>query len=128
MAVLNQIAETLLSSTASVDMKTPSVKKTLYTVPTGKTMIVTKIVVRSVSATLAGGTSYAFGGTLTCSDWKSGVDLHLITGSTLYYVIANDNPSTVSTMQVAGTAFGMYITTGATNAATATIDVFGYLF
>ena len=81
MAVLNQIAETLLSSTASVDMKTPSVKKTLYTVPTGKTMIVTKIVVRSVSATLAGGTSYAFGGTLTCSDWKSGVDLHLITGS-----------------------------------------------
>jgi hypothetical protein len=126
MADLKTLAESLLSSTSAVDMKTASQKRTLYTVPIGKTAIITKIVVRTISATLAGGTSYAFGGTATCNDWKTGVNLSGLTATTLYYVISNDNAT--ATLQVAGTVIGMYITTGSTGAATATIDVFGYIY
>jgi len=116
----------LLSSTSGVDMKTATTKRTLYTVPTGKTAVITKVVVRAPSASLSGGTSYAFGGTATCNDWKTGQSLATVTGATLAMVISNDNAAI--TLMVAGTVFGMYITTGSTAAATATIDVMGYIF
>jgi hypothetical protein len=123
---LRTVACTMLSSTAAVDMKTASAKRTLYTVPTGKTAIVMFVVVRSPSATLAGGTSYAFGWTATCNDWKTGINLSGMTATTDFYVADLNN--TKATHGVAANTFGMYITTGATNAATATIEVYGYVF
>lgn len=107
-------------------MKTASTKRTLYTVPAGKTCVVGKVVVRTPSASLAGGTSYAFGGSATCNDWKTAIDLSSMTTPATDVMIIM--PSAKFTGFVAATVFGMYITTGSTGAATATIDVFGYIY
>lgn len=126
MADLKERGISLLSTSTLVDMKTASTKRTLYTVPTGKTCVVGKVVIRTTSASLAGGTSYAFGGTATCNDWKTAVDLSgMTTLTTDVFIIM---PTAKFTGYVAATVFGMYITTGSTSAATATIDVFGYLY
>jgi hypothetical protein len=123
---LKTLGCTLLNSTAGVDMKTASTKRILYTVPTGKTAVVMFVVVRSISATLAGGTSYAFGSSATCNDWKTTISLAAMTATTDAIVIDPNNAKFTHTI-AAGT-FGMYITTGSTGAATATIDVYGYIF
>jgi len=123
---LKTVSCSLLSSTALVDMKTASTKRVLYTVPTGKTAIIMFVVVRSPSGSLSGGTSYAFGSSATCNDWKTGVSLTAMTATTDAIVIDPNNAKFTHT--VAAGTFGMYITTGATNAATATIDVFGEIF
>jgi len=124
---LETVSFSLISSTAAVDMKTASAKTALFTVPTGLHLVVTAIVVRSLSATLAGGTSYSFGDSATGTGWASAIDLHLMTNTN-----SNDTeviyPSAKFYMSAAGAVFGMYITTGASNAATATIDLFGYLY
>jgi len=120
MAALNTIASTLLSTTTGVDMQTVA-STTLYTVPAGKTAIITHIVIRNNSASLAGGTDYDFTG------WRQTVDLSgMTTASTTFRVIyATENTSYTAT--TAGTAFQITVSTGATAAGTATIDVYGYL-
>lgn len=120
MASLNTLATTILSTTTGVDMKTAGAT-TLYTVPTGKTAIIVAVVIRNNSASLAGGTDYDFTG------WRQTVDLSgMTTASTTYRVIyATDNSS--YTAAVAGSTFQITVSTGATAAGTATIDVVGYL-
>lgn len=126
MADLKEKSIALLASVSGIDMKTATTKRTLFTVPAGKTAFIVQVNVRAPSATLAGGTSYAFGGTATCNDWKTAVDLSsMTTANTDAIQIV---PATKFTLQVAGTVFGMYITTGSTGAATATIEVMGYLY
>ena len=122
----NLVTFSLLSSTAAVDMKTASVKVPLYTVPTGKTCVVTAIIVRSPTVSLAGGTSYSFGDTATATGWKSSVDLSSLTTVTTSAIVIMGTSKFA--MSVAAAVFGMYITTGSTSASTATIDVYGYLF
>jgi hypothetical protein len=123
---LKTVSCSLLSSTAAVDMKTASTKRVLYTVPTGKTAVIMFVVVRSISSSLSGGTSYAFGSSATCNDWKTTISLTAMTATTDAIVIDPNNAKFTHT--VAAGTFGMYITTGATNAATATIDVYGFIF
>jgi hypothetical protein len=125
MADLKEKAIALLSSTGSVDMQTAATKTDLYTVPTGKTARITHVVIRDPSATLAGGTDYDFGTTATCTTWKQTVDLSSITSTSHYYVLEANN--TAYAEEAAGSVFGIYPNTGSTGAATATIDVFGYL-
>lgn len=121
----------LLGTTASVDMKTAA-STTLFTVPVGKVARITHVVVRDASASLAGGTSYSF------TQWVQTITLaNLITANTGYVVIlpfpTSSNIYTVTgtppqfTELAAGTNFQITVTTGSTLAATATIDVFGYL-
>jgi hypothetical protein len=120
MAALSENAITRLSTTTGVDMKTAA-STTLYTVPTGKTAIITHVVIRNNSASLAGGTDYDFTG------WRQTVDLSgMTTVSTTFRVIyATDNTSYTAT--TAGTAFQITVSTGSSAACTATIEVFGYL-
>ena len=119
MASLKENAITKLSTTTGVDMKTAAAT-TLYTVPAGKTAIITHVVVRNTSASLDGGTDYDF------TTWRQTVDLSsMTTASTDYMVITGDEVK--FTVQVAGTAFQITVSTGSTAACTATIDVFGYL-
>lgn len=124
MAALNELALTLLSSTPSVNMK-DAAKTTLYTVPTGKTCYIFAVIVRAPSATLAGGTDYDFGVDATCTTWLQSVDLSAMTTLTTDYKIVTS--LTKFAYCAAGAAFGIYPTTGSTGAATATIDVIGYL-
>jgi hypothetical protein len=123
---LKEKAISLLSSTPLVDMKTASTKRSFYTVPTGKKCIVTHICVREPTASLAGGSSYAFGSTATCNDWNAvAITLVSMTATTDAYTLTASSKVTIYT---AAQVFGMYITTGSTLAATATVDVFGYLY
>ena len=119
MANLNQTAIALLSSTPNVDMKTAG-GTTLYTVPTGKTLIVTHVVIRSPSASMAGGTSFSF------TNWRQTVDLSSLTTLTTDCIVLDGNNLKYAVNQAAGN-FQITVTTGTTAACTATIDVFGYL-
>ena len=116
----------LLSSTASVDMKTAA-NTSLYTVPTGKSCVVTSVVVRGPTASLAGGTDYDLGFTsATYADWVDGQSLATMTTATTdaFPLFA---PQKV-TIGVAAEIFKLKVNTGSTLAATTTIDVFGYIF
>ena len=120
MAALKEKSLSLLSSTAAVDMVAGSAVATLYTVPTGKTAVISHVVVRGPSATLAGGTSFSF------TQWRQTVDLSAMTATTDYRVINGND--TKYQLLAAATAFQITKTTGSTGAATATINVFGYVF
>lgn len=119
MASLKENADTKVSTTTSVDMKTAA-SVTLFNVPAGKTFHCTKVVIRGNSASLAGGTSYAF------TDWRSGIDLSGMTVTTgARQLRMTDN--TTYTPVAGGSPFQIIVTTGSTDPCTATIDVFGYL-
>lgn len=125
MADLKEKGIALLSSTSSVDMKTAA-KTTLYTVPTGKVAYIMFVVVRDPSATLAGGTEYDLGTGANADTWKQNVDLSSMTTSSTDYMVIDSN-NTKYKECAAADAFGIKVITGSTGAATATIDVFGYL-
>jgi len=92
-------------------------------VSVGKVARIVAIVVRDPSASLAGGTSYNFGTGFR----NSGViDLSSLTTANTDYIVLDQNNSKATEI-AASTAFQITVTTGSTGAATATIDVFGYL-
>lgn len=109
----------LLSSTASVDMKTAA-STTLYTVPTSKVCRLESVVVRDTSASLAGGTSYSF------TNFRQTVDLSSMTTAATDYIVLDGNNAKY-TETAAAVAIQITVTTGSTAACTATVDVFGYL-
>ena len=119
MAEAKENVITKMSTTTGVDMKTAA-STTLYTTPAGKSLIVDHVVVRSNSASLAGGTSYAW------TNWRAAVDLSgmtTTTGSRTLWTVDNTTYVPVPAL----TAFQITVTTGSTAACTATIDVWGYL-
>ena len=122
MADLKEIAFTILETTTGVDMQTAA-KTTLYNVPSGKTAYIAFVVVRDPSASLAGGTDYSFGTDATCTTWTTAVDLSKLTATTNFEVIG----STLYSECAANSAFGIYPNTGSTAAATATVDVIGFV-
>jgi hypothetical protein len=130
MSELNQNAITLLSSTALVDMKTNATQRILYTIPSGKTAIITHVCIKNPSASLAGGASYAFGNNpTTYNNWDSAITLISLTAATLCMIlIPTTAGAQTTTICAAGTEFSMYATDGSDAVATATIDVFGYLY
>ena len=121
MAALKEKAMgSLLSSTAAVDMKTAA-STTLYTVPTGKVCRVTGLVVRDTTASLAGGTSYSI------TNWRQTFSLATLTTAATGYIHVFGADLAMYIETAAGVAITITVTTGATLAGTATIDLFGYL-
>lgn len=101
-------------------MQTAGGAQTLYSVPVGKTFIPIMVVVRGLSASLAGGTDFDF------TNWKQNVDLSGMTSVTDTMPITDDNVK--HTPISGGSNFQVTPSTGSTGAATATFDVFGYLY
>ena len=120
MPALKTKAISLLSST-SVDMKTVGATA-LYTVPVGRTLRITHAVVRDISASLAGGTSYSITG------FVATFSLAAVTGGagTAYAVVSPTN-NTGYTENAAAVTVNWTVTTGSTAACTAVIDLFGFL-
>lgn len=129
----------LLSSTSVIiGDDSDSSKIDLYTIPAGKNGIVEYIILREPSGTLAGCADLNFGvGAGTTGSWIDGeTGVAEMTAVTDYYVLERTNHiSNEFTVIDGGDAtannrtFGVYVVTGATtDAATVTIDVFGYLF
>ncbi len=126
MAFLREDAITRLATVAGVDMKTVQ-KNDLYTVPAGKTAYIVFVVVREPSATLSGGTDYDLGTGAAADTWRQTVDLSSMTTADTDYMVIAGADVTKYTDSAAASVFGIKPITGSTGAATATIDVFGFL-
>lgn len=124
MADLKAYSISLLAS-ATVDLQNGDSKTTVYTVPTGKSAIVTHVIIANPTASLAGGTDFDLGDGADANTWKNTVDLSSMTATTDCIVISYDSKFTVFN---AGDAFGVKPATGATADAQATMYVFGFEF
>lgn len=128
MSALNENAVSLLGS-ATIDTQNGDSKTTVYTVPTGKTAVITHVVIRSPSGSLAGGTDFDIGSGGSADTWRQTIDLSSMTATTDYMVIPSVSATPVKyTLEAAAAAFGILPITGATADTTATMEVFGYLF
>ena len=125
-SALNENSIARLATVSGVDMKTAG-KTTLYTVPTGKTLYVTHVVVREPSASMAGGTDYDIGTGANADTWRQTVDLSSMTTASTDYMVISGADVTKYTDSAAAAVFGIKVITGTTAACTATIDVFGFL-
>ncbi len=110
----------------SADMQNGDPKTTLYTVPPGKSAIVTKVIIYGPTSSLAGGTDFNLGAGANADTWKPDIDLSNMTATTDCIVITNDNSR--YSMLTAGDAFGIKPDTGATADAKATVMVYGIEF
>ena len=126
MAALNENAITRLASVAGVDMKTAALT-TLYTVPPGKTLYVTHVVIREPSASMSGGTDYDLGTGANADTWRQTVNLSSMTTLGTDYMVISGADVTKYTDSVAASVFGIKVITGTTAACTATLDIFGFL-
>ena len=123
-----------LSSTASVNVGSIA-EYQLYTVPGGKTAIVTKIVIRSCSGTLDQVTDavakVGFNAG-THDDVIGAKTLAAPTAATGYQILlptaSNATGNVQSTHGAAADELAINVTTAATASTTCTVDVFGYLF
>ena len=128
MSALRENAITLLGS-AVVDLQNGDGKTVVFQVPVGKTMVVTHVVIRSPSGSLAGGTDFDIGSGVSADTWRQTIDLSSMTATTDYMVIPSIAATPVKyTLEVAEAEFGILPVTGATGNETATMEVFGYLF
>lgn len=122
----NPSNEMLLSSTA-LDMNgTNGTETTLYTVPTGVTCCVTKIVLRNCSGNLTTASWSVGFNAGTDTDFRANATSTGVTGSTVAYIY----PGITTGVKVGAAAavFAFILNTTQGSAMTATMDVFGYLF
>lgn len=130
---LKEVAFALLNSTTGWSSQGVAGTETvLYTVPTGKTCIVTHVVMRTISASMA--TAVVTFGTTggSCDQFRGDTTLTNLDGTTKYAVI-HQQASTRNTPDggviiAAASSFGIEVTTADADGGTATIDVFGYLY
>ena len=129
----------LLSSTSVIIGDDSNASKLdLYTVPAGKNGIVEYVILREPSGTLAGAVDVNFGiGAGTTGSWIDGeTGVADMTATNDYQVYERTNHISNEFSVIDGDdatannrTFGIYVVTGATtDAATVTIDTFGYVF
>ena len=116
-----------LLATGTVDLQNGDSKTTIYTVPTGKKAVVTHVVIRQPTASLAAGTDFDIGDGANADTWKTTIDLSSMTGTDDYIVIDTNN-AVIAAVFDAADEFGIKPATGATADAQAEMDVFGYEF
>ena len=114
----------ILLDSATVSLQNGDPKTTVYTVPAGKKAVITHVIIRSPSGSLAGGTDFDIGSGALCDTWKQANSLASMTATTDYMVITSEN--TKYTLEAAAATFGILPITGATADVTATMEVFGY--
>lgn len=115
--------EYLLASVAGVNMNTATATS-LFTVPTGRSCIITRVVVRNASVSLTTA-SYSFGfNSAAYNDVIANATHVELTGNTLYTVLSAMAGAKVG---VAAGVFTVLMNTLQGAAATTTMEVFGYL-
>ena len=122
MAALKEKSVSLLVTAAAVDINNAA-KQLAYTCPSGKSCVITEIVVRNLSEAAASN-SISFGWNTNANDVIANATYASFTGSTVYTRI---NPMAGATRGTSAQIFGVIANTPS-SAATATIDVFGYLY
>lgn len=120
--------EALLNRTTGVAMGSNATVVTLYTIPAGKSCIVTKVIVHTLGAAVACGTNNDFGDGAARDTWITDVDLSSMDATDDYYVVTNDD-TRIEAVFDAGDTFGISTDEDSdASAVSAVIDVFGYLF
>lgn len=116
--------ELLLASISAVDMNTAT-PTALFTVPSGKTCVVTKVNVRNASANLTTASDSFGWNSASFNDWQTGIVFTALTTSANFRTVFALNGAKIGT---AGQIFKVLnnILQGAP--ATTTMDIFGYLF
>lgn len=120
-------------STTTLNLNT-NTKQTLYTVPAGKSAIVTMVVGRSPSVDLSGGATgrVDFGFNAGATDWSAPgrLDPTVLTASNLFATLSQDvvTGSTASVIGSATNVFGAICDVAFGSAATVVINVIGYEF
>lgn len=118
--------EKLLSTTTGVNWNVGT-KSTLYTVPTGKTAIFTRVVVRSPSVNMTTA-SCGFGRDAGAADYSAtSLRTGLAAANNYVEIFPLTGAATAAVAGAAGDTFGTLCTILQGAAATVTIDVFGYL-
>lgn len=115
-----------LASVSGVGVQDADPKVILYTIPLGKKCIITHVVVRSATASLADGVDFNFGEGAGADTWKETVDLSGLVDATTYYVVTSNDALNIIFNEAE--EFGIISETGATADAEVTIEVFGYLY
>jgi hypothetical protein len=135
MADIKTVTITRLSRTTGVDMNAdvPTLNE-LYTVPFGKKCIIDSVVIHSNNASLAGMNDVDFGAgaaAITPAWLNNETGIGDMTTVNSWMVLRADSDDYVmidgDDATAADRTFSMYTVSGSTGAATATIDVFGYL-
>ncbi len=117
-----------LSTTTAVPMGTNNTKANLYTVPVGKTCIVTRVVIHTLGGAVACGTNNDFGAGSPAAGWKDTVNLSTVATTNDFYCVTADNVR-VEAVFAAGDVFGIQTDVSSdASAVSATIEVFGYLY
>jgi len=117
--------ERVLASTP-VYLQNGDPKTTVYTVSAGRSAVVTKVILRNPSGSLAGGTDFNIGDGANADTWKANINLSTLTATTDCIVITNDN--TKYTVFNAGDAIGIKPDTGSTADTYAQMILIGYEF
>ena len=120
MSALNENAVTRLSTASLVDFTTGN-PTLIYTVPFNRICVITQIIIRSASVSLATASiSFGYTGT-TYNDLVVNGTYPSLTASNKYQVV----PIVSATLGTSGQ--GLYVKANTTQAATVTIEIFGYL-
>lgn len=123
MAELRELAAKKLATVASIDFNVTT-KTTLFTVPPGKSCIITRMITRAASISLTTA-SWGFGFNANADDVVASATHTGLDGATKYVPhVAKD----ASVRGIAADVFGVRCSVAQGAAATVTIDVFGYLF
>lgn len=118
------LSETLLASVPSVNLNTAT-PTTLYTVPAGKSAIINKVVMRLASTSLTTA-SWSIGfNSAAFNDVLANATHTELTGATLYSGLAAKAGAKVG---AAADVLKLLCNTLQGGAATATVDVYGYLY
>jgi hypothetical protein len=121
----NPSNEMLLSSTA-LDMNgTNGTETTLYTVPAGRSMVPTRIVLRNASTSLTTASWSVGFNAGTDTDFRANATSTGLTGATKAYIYYGITTGVV--VGAAAAVFAFCLNTQQGGASTATMDVFGYL-
>jgi hypothetical protein len=117
MSALNENSITRLATVSSVDLNT--VTPTELFVPSNKTLVATHIVIRSASASLTG--QFSIGFNVACNDVIANASYTELIDNTVYTVVV------VKVGAKTGTS-SLNLKANTLQAATVTIEIFGYLF
>jgi len=123
MAELKELAAKKLVTLAGVNFNVTT-KTSLFTVPPGKSCIITHMVTRAPSISLTTA-SWGFGFNANADDVAASATHTGLDGSTKYVLHAAKD---ASVRGAASDVFGVKCSVAQGAAATVTIDVFGYLF
>ena len=118
----------LLATVTGIDLKATAATN-LYTVPTGKTLIVTEVVIRVTAVdTFISGATIEVGKSAGYDEWLVATAMGALSAVNQYRMLSHSAAGLIYQSFAAGDVLALNVTVGAVSTTlTAAADVFGYL-